>query len=222
MIAVKVSRRPRQLNPAMREGIARKQARYMQMFGENDWKTIDRAIQDKGNDYYRTDLFPDRPTMVKAIDDFETYRTGTPAMEQVANDMRAYYGLTSSASLPASTPTVVTRPAPADGPMQGPAQAFAAKKVAEVKQKMFGPELPPARVEDDLIMQQQIAAADQQQQQINNLVTQAQEELKPKGMFIDDPYLETALLAAAALGTGGIIGRASAPEEEEEPIYRLQ
>ena len=208
-----VRRKARELNPAMREGIARKQARYMQMFGDDDWKKVDRLIQDQGNDYYRTDLFPDRPTMVQAIDDFETYRTGTPAMEQVADDMRRYYGLTAPA------PAVVSRPAPANGSMQGPAQAFAAKKVAEVKQKMFGPELPPARVQDDQVMQQQIAAAEQQVQNINKMIIDAENELKPKGMLIDDPYLETAILAAAALGTGGVLGRATAPEEEEQPSY---
>ena len=89
----RIPRKPRELNPEMREGIARKHARYMQMFGEDDWKTIDRKIQDYGNDYYRSDLFVDKPTMVQAIDDFETYRTGTPAMNAVAADMRQFYGL---------------------------------------------------------------------------------------------------------------------------------
>jgi len=117
----------------MREGIARKQARYMQMFGENDWKTIDRAIQDKGNDYYRTDLFPDRPTMVQAIDDFETYRTGTPAMEQVADDMRNYYGLRKAQPI---------QPAPVETPVPVPVQPkldpqeFKEKAVEDVKQVM--------------------------------------------------------------------------------------
>ena len=221
----------RSISPGLREDIARKQARYMQMFGDNDWKIIDKAIQSKGDDYYRSELFADDKVMAQAMSDFDGFRTGTPAMNQVADDMRAYYGLTPSAPLPTSSPAPAPAaapppppPAPAPAPAPAPvaAKAFKEKKVAEVKEVMFGPEPPPAKVEDDLIMQQQVAAAEQQQQQINSFITQAQKELKPKGWFIDDPYLETALMAAAALGTGGIIGRASAPEEEEEPIYRLQ
>ena len=91
---MRIPRKPRQINPELREGVARKHARYMEMFGDDDWKKIDRKIQEFGNDYYRTDLFEDRATMVQAIDDFETYRTGTPAMNIVAEDMRQFYGLT--------------------------------------------------------------------------------------------------------------------------------
>ena len=115
----------------MREGIARKQARYMQMFGDNDWKTIDRAIQDKGNDYYRTDLFPDRPTMVEAIDDFETYRTGTPAMEKVADDMRNYYGLNKAQPI---QPAPATTPVPVPVQPKVEPQQFKERAVEEVKQ----------------------------------------------------------------------------------------
>ena len=133
MKAVKVARRTRELNGPMREGIARRQARYMQMFEEDDWKKIDRAIQDQGNDYYRTDLFPDRPTMVEAIDDFETYRTGTPAMERVADDMRRYYGLNKSQPI---QPAPVATPVPVPVKPNVAPQEFKEKAVEEVKQVM--------------------------------------------------------------------------------------
>ena len=213
--------RTRNRNRATEEWVAQRQGLYLGKSPENMLKLIDQ----KGGDYYKFDLYPNQQVISDAESDFSIFKTGTPAMTQIADDMRRYYGLTPSAPLPTSipapapAPAVLSHPAPTNGPMQGPAQAFAAKKVAEVKQKMFGPEPPPARVEEDLMMQQQVAAAEQQQQQLESIVTQAQEELKPKGMFIDDPYLETAILAAGALATGGVLGRATAPQEEEQPIY---
>ena len=95
---MRIPRKPRNLSPVVREGIARTQARYMQMFGENDWKTIDRKIQDYGNDYYIPELFEDKPTMAQATNDFDAFKTGTPAMNVVADDMRQFYQLTPNKS----------------------------------------------------------------------------------------------------------------------------
>ena len=95
---MRIPRKPKHLNPVVREGIARTQARYMEMFGENDWKTIDRKIQDYGNDYYIPELFEDKTTMAQAENDYDAFRTGTPAMNVVADDMRQFYELTPNKS----------------------------------------------------------------------------------------------------------------------------
>ena len=74
----------------------------MQMFGDDDWKKIDSKIQSFGNDYYRTELFADKPTMAQAESDYQSFRTGTPAMDKVAADMRRFYEL--NAPVPVAAP----------------------------------------------------------------------------------------------------------------------
>ena len=81
------SRRPR--NRATEEYVAGKQARYL----GKDAKEVLALIDAKGGDYYRSDLHPDQKLIEVADGDFNTYRTGTDAMNQVAEDMRNYYGI---------------------------------------------------------------------------------------------------------------------------------
>ena len=200
----------------MREGIAKRHARYMQMFGEDDWKKIDRKIQDFGNDYYRTDLFVDRPTMVQAIDDFETFRTGTPAMDAVAADMRQFYEL-----VPASAPAVRAAPAPAPAVVQAPVVAAApvapktqvmvlnepVQKAQALKNEVVKEviEKNPEIIED---MAQEIALKDIAR--IDKTVADAVADLNRENR--DDLMMLGASLGALGLGVG--IGNAGKKEPE--------
>ena len=83
-------RRPR--NTEREQYVANKQARYLGM----DPKDVLGLIDRKGGDYYRSDLFSDQGVMRQAEDDYSTFRSGTPAMNQVADDMRSYYGVGNS------------------------------------------------------------------------------------------------------------------------------
>ena len=82
--------RPR--NSEREKYVANKQARYLGM----DPKDVLGMIDRKGGDYYRSDLYPDQSVISQAEDDFSTFRTGTTAMNQIADDMRSYYGVESS------------------------------------------------------------------------------------------------------------------------------
>ena len=122
-------RRPR--NKELEKYIAGKQARYLGTSPEDVLGMIDR----KGGDYYRSDLYPDQGVMSQAEDDFSTFRTGTPAMSQIADDMRSYYGIGNSQPqkvmtnlpqeieeqvAPVSEPYVRPQPRPEPQPMPQP------------------------------------------------------------------------------------------------------
>ena len=133
-------KRPRNLD--REKSVAQQQARYLQMHGDEGVNELLRLIDAKGGDYYRRDLFPDTAVVSQADSDFNSYRMGTPAMEEIANDMRNYYGLTPQAKavaveapVKAKAVAVEATPAPKDGPMQGPAepQKFKDKAVETVK-----------------------------------------------------------------------------------------
>ena len=81
--------RPR--NSEREKYVANKQARYLGM----DPKDVLGMIDRKGGDYYRSDLYPDQSVISQAEDDYSTFRTGTDAMNTIANDMRSYYGVSS-------------------------------------------------------------------------------------------------------------------------------
>ena len=210
---MRIPRKPRQINPELREGVARKHARYMEMFGDDDWKKIDQKIQEFGNDYYRTDLFEDRATMVQAIDDFETYRTGTPAMNVVAADMRQFYELTPtkapSVVTPVLKPEVQQAPVVSSPPAALPTTPPVASKPASPV--VITPEPEPA----------QVAAEQQRQAYVNDIlgydVQERYEDIyRRKGLFMDDADLELGLLVAAGLGSGALVGRASKGDDEED------
>ena len=199
---MRIPRKPREINAAMREGVARKHARYMQMFGDDDWKKIDRKIQEFGNDYYRTDLFEDRATMVQAIDDFETWRTGTPAMNAVAADMRQFYELT----------PVVAEPV---------VEARLAPNVKATPEGLINITNPQGPIEAPVIEPTEVAAEIQRQQYVNDIlgydVQKRYEDItRRKGLFMDDADLELGLLVAAGLGSGALVGRASKGDDKED------
>ena len=67
----------------------------------------------------------------------------------------------------------------------------------------------------------QLAAEIQRQEYVNDIlgydVQQRYEDIiKNKGVFMDDANLELALFTAAALGSGGLMGRASKGDDEED------
>ena len=84
----------RRRNRGTEKYVANKQARYLGMQPEEVLGLIDR----KGGDYYRSELFPDQAVMEQAEGDYSTFRTGTAPMNQVADDMRRYYGVGGSES----------------------------------------------------------------------------------------------------------------------------
>lgn len=99
----------RSLNPLVRRGIANKQARYMGLFDEKDVDMVERLIENKGNDYYQPELFPDQGVVRAAEADYDSFRTGTEPMNVLASDMRRYYGLSEpkeviAVKVPAASP----------------------------------------------------------------------------------------------------------------------
>lgn len=199
--AMRIPRKPRHINPELRKILAMKHARYMEMFGDDDWKKIDRKIQEYGNDYYRTDLFEDKATMQQASDNYETFRTGTPAMNAVAADMRQFYGLTPAVA----EPVVKARLAP---------NVEATPEGLINITKTQGPNEPP-------VVESEIAAEIQRQEYVNDIlgydVQQRYEDInRRRGLFMDDADLELGLLIAAGLGSGALIGRASKKNDEDD------
>jgi hypothetical protein len=79
-------------------------------------------------------------------------------------------------------------------------------------------------VTGDLIKQQQVASAEQMRQRyvddlssgVQERIDQALEDLKPKGIILDDPLADTALLAGAGLVAGGGIGAAASGHDEQD------
>ena len=208
---MRIPRKPRNLSPLVREDIAKTHARYMQMFGENDWKTIDRKIQDYGNDYYNTELFVDKPTMAQAINDYDAFETGTPAMNVVADDMRQFYELTSnkapSVVTPVLKPEVQQTPVVSSEPVALPTTPAAVSKSPSSVVIISEPESP------------QVAAEIQRQAYVNDILgydvqKSYEEAIKRKGLFMDDGDMELGLLVAGALASGALAGRASKEEDE--------
>ena len=204
---MRIPSKPKNLGALTREGIAKKHARYMQMFGENDWKTIDRKIQEFGNDYYRSDLFVDRPTMAQAVDDFETFRTGTPAMDAVAADMRQFYELVPAA--PAIKKEVVKATAPKT---EVKAQEFKDKKVKEIIKE--NPEL--VQVETTQLVE------DSYQQALKDI--EFQNQVDNIGNDPANKLLDNALLVAGGIGLGSIVGSSvgNKPTISEEELLQLK
>jgi len=81
----------RALNPQQVSYMAPKQSRFMGMFDDGASDKITQAINNKG-EIYRLDRYPDQAVAKQAQSDFDGFRTGTPAMEQIGQDMRRFYG----------------------------------------------------------------------------------------------------------------------------------
>ena len=223
-------KRPR--NRETEKYVAQRQGLYLGMDPEEALKLIDK----KGGDYYKFDLYPDQGVIKNAEADFNSFRTGTPAMMQVADDMRSYYGmgsaLPSSSPKSAPAPAVMATPAPVEGAMQGPAEAFKDKKLREVKEQMNIVDERPMveQVTDDLVEQQQVASAEQMRQQhvddisngVQERIDQALEDIKPKGFILEDPIADIALLTGASLAAGGGIGAAVSKDDDEDFIKKAK
>ncbi len=213
-------RRPRNLDTE--KFVAQQHARYLQEHGEEGVNLLLRQIDAKGGDYYRRELYPDQGVVKQAAEDFDGYRMGTPAMEELARDMRRYYGLPkqmgdltpAAAPLPTSSPN----PAPAPAPMRAPVQ-----EIVEQPTMM-------EKVTNDLVEQQQVASAEQMRQDfvddisggVQSRIDQAIEDLKPKGFVLDDPIADIALLTGGSLLAGGGIGAAISGNDDEEMLKKAK
>ena len=193
----------RQLSEGARNSIARKQARYMQMFGDEDPNKIAALISAKGDDYYRLDKFPDQALVGRAEADFQGFRTGTDDMNVLADDMRRFYGMNAQPPAtvqPAATiqqkPPVVVREV-SEGPMQGPVEA--------------------QRYKDDYV-----------KEVVDNYPVDDMKFVDDALRKIDEDRgndLDTALLALAAAGVGASGVAVAQPKEQEvtpEQIMALQ
>lgn len=79
----------RQRKPSVEQYVAAMQAKYLGIEPKEVLGLIDR----KSGDYYSLDLFPDQSVVKQSEDDYNAFRAGTAAMNQVADDMRRYYGI---------------------------------------------------------------------------------------------------------------------------------
>ena len=231
----------RALSPQMIEYGAPKHARFMGMFGDGDNAKVAQAMKGKG-ELYDIGLFPDKEVAKQAQSDFDAFRMGTPAMQQIGADMQRFYGfntgqpvtreLVSEASQrPAEVlyQSAAARPGPpARHPVDIPDPFGPGTVPVQRSQKPLGPQTNayPESMPAGPNPQQQ-AAIDLKDDYVNHTVgydvQQMYEDiLKPKGFLLEDPMADTALWAGAAMLAGGGIGRATAPKEEEREQYILR
>ena len=173
-----------------------------------------KLIDAKGGDYYQPALHPQGDAAYDAIKNFAFGGHNNPLAQEVAQDMRRYYGV----SLPNSTPAPALAPTPKARPinttaMQGPepppAQEFKDAKVETVKDT--NPNAVSAKTQE-ILEQDQLMAA-QQIEELSGIGPRAAQELEQSG----SNDLDMLLLSGALLGTGAVgagVGRATAPEEE--------
>ncbi len=175
--------------------MAPKQSRFMGMFDDSASDKVTQAINNKG-EIYRLDLYPDQTVAKQAQSDFDGFRTGTPAIEQIGQDMRRFYGFgtpaapTAAAIAPRVTASPVTtvrevpqpkqEPYPMQGPnpMQGPKEAKAQQLKEDTVNKILGYDLQ------------------KMYDQIKNT----------KGLFTDSALTEAAIAGGSVLGLTGIAG----------------
>jgi len=218
----------RALSPQMIEYGAPRQARFMGMFADGDNAKVAKAIKNKG-ELYDIGLFPDKAVAQQAQSDFDAFRMGTPAMQQIGADMQRFYGF--------NTGQPVTRELVSEA-VQQPSQALYQSTVA----RTGPPAQHPVSMEEGIAIAKKRSNAypepigpDPRQQAANDLkddyvnhtvgydVQKTYDTLmtdlknletpKPKGFLLDDPMADTALWAGAAMLAGGGIGRATAPEQ---------
>ena len=218
---MRTPRKPRNLSPVVREGIAQKHARFMGMHGDDNWKQIDRKIQDAGNDYYLIELFPNQKLMDEAQSDYDGYKLGTPAMNAVGEDMRQFYGLASPAAIKQELAVIKQEP------------TVIKEKPAVIKEKPAAVQGAPAVIVKNPepeatkeVVQEAVETAEElKKAYINDILgydvqKRYEDILKPKGYVIDDPLLEAVLFGSAALGLGGIGGAAISGNNENKPLTR--
>jgi hypothetical protein len=186
------SRRPRNLGTE--KSVAGMQAGVLGVPAEDLLKAIDA----RDGDYYQAGLHPQGDAAYDALKNFGFGGHNNPLIPELKADMQRFYGLQTKAAAPASPAN-----APLQGPEPPPAQAFKDAKVETVKET--NPRAVEAikeeLIENDYINTQQLV----------------QPEIK---LDLDKPNdMDTLLLAAGLLGAGGLgagVGRATAPEEEDD------
>lgn len=190
--------RQKQRNRETEEYVARKQV--YAMGGGIELDDVMRAIDAKGGDYYKAELNPN-PDARDAYNHFGmTGRADTLALQaELADEMRAYYGLGNKAQRAADP---VVRPTVSiDAPMRDP--VIDAPPPAP-------PTNPEAQAYKDEAMQQVI---DNNEETIGESIRKYKEEN-------DINFRNSAL--AAAVGLGGIAYHQSREPEEEEVIVLSQ
>lgn len=185
--------RQKQRNRATEEYVARKQVNAMG--GGVELNDLMRVIDAKGGDYYKPELNPN-PDARDAYNHFGmTGRADTLALQaELADEMRAYYGLGNKAQRAADP---VVRPTVSmDAPMRDPVIDAA-------------PPTPPTNPEaqaykDDVVQDILNTKGDEVSDLMREFEAQNNRE-----------FNQTALLALLGLGSGVGIGQVLSPEEEK-------
>lgn len=87
------------------EYMARKQNRFMGLFDDQQGTELAKRMQAKG--VYRLDLFPDQAVRKAAEAAYDGFRTGTPEMSAIGQDMRRFYGMDGGVATPKPGPPTV-------------------------------------------------------------------------------------------------------------------
>ena len=233
----------RLLNSARIEYAAPRQARMMGMFGDAVAGVVAIAMRNR-NDIYNIDLYPKRDVAAQASADFDAFRMGTPAMIEIGDDMRKFYGMNTAqpvrpeliseaAQLPVQAQVQAQTAIPAPPPVHPAAKATPepvitapvtpAQQAANDLKDDYVNHTVGYDVQDrlDNIMQDYNTQIESQRQidDTRKMIDDAIDDLKPKGYLIDDPMIEAGLFGTAAFLAGGGLGRATAPKEEELADY---
>ena len=186
-------RRPR--NRETERFVARHQASPLGIYGDDAEQKVMALIDAKDGDYFRPSLHPKGDEASSAWDNMLFTGIKTDLQRELVSQAKRHYGLEAPLPVPASrkpepvavVPVVVSKPA-------AKAEKYKEKKVEEVKEAM--PEVVQD-IQEDLLRRDAFTA----------------------GLLEDDDGIDDWLLAAAGiglLGTGGVAGRATAPDEEED------
>ena len=208
----------RALNPQQVSYMAPRQARYMQA-GEDGAERIAKAINDKG-EIYQIALYPDQELAKQAQADFDGFRTGTPAMEAIAKDMRAFYGMPrqmgdfgitlspTEAALIAKHASGKLSPEDSQTVVRSLQSASRPQPKAEPKATTSQPPVinvgPPQETK-------QVAAEELKNEYVNKIsgfdVQKAYDDLlKTKGILTDSALIDAAILGGGSLALTGIAG----------------
>lgn len=212
----------RALNPQQVSYMAPRQARYMQA-GDDGAERIAKAINDKG-EIYRIDLYPDQELAKQAQADFDGFKTGTPAMEDIAKDMRAFYGmprqmgdfgitlspteaaLIANKDLPKSKPqTVATAAAPQEIQETFPIQTTVPKEPAIAVDDPYVTTTVPKQVDPSP------ASENLKDNYLNKIlgynIKDVYDQIKnTKGLLTDSALTDSAIAGGSILGLTGIAG----------------
>jgi len=207
----------RALNPEQVSYMAPRQARYMQA-GDDGAERIAKAINDKG-EIYRIDLYPDQELAKQAQADFDGFRTGTPAMEAIAKDMRAFYGMPrqmgdsgitlspTEAALIAKHASGKLSPEDSQTVVRSLQSASRPQPKAEPKATTSRPPVINEPSINPIPQGTKQAAAEELKNEYVNKIQKAYDDLsKTKGIFTDSALTDAAILGGGSLALTGIAG----------------